>query len=100
MKSSPKSYVTAVCLSSVFGILGIHHFYLGRWFHGLLDFSMTISAFVLIGVGMEALGYLILGVDIIHTFIITILLLIGAYKDGGGNVVTYPGQQLKQTTER
>jgi len=57
---------------------------------------MTIGAIVLMGVGLDFLGLLLLGVDIIHTFIVTILLLIGAYKDGGGNVVTYPGQVLKQ----
>jgi TM2 domain-containing membrane protein YozV len=96
MKQSLKKYPTAVCLSGIFGLLGIHHFYLGRWLHGIVDLSMTIGAFVLIGIGLDFVGFLLLGVDIIHTFIVTILLLIGAYKDGGGNVVTYPGQVLKQ----
>ena len=97
MNKSPKKYVTAVCLSGIFGLLGIHHFYLGRWFHGIADFSMTIGGFILIGTGFDLIGILILGIDVIHTFIVTILLLVGAYRDGEGNVVTYPGQNLKET---
>jgi len=95
MKQSQKSYVLAVCLSSVFGLLGIHHFYLGRWIHGFLDFSMTIAAFILIVAGLDLLGIIILCIDVAHTFVVTILLLVGAYKDGNGDLVTYPGQNLK-----
>ena len=94
MKESPKKYVTAVCLSGVFGLLGIHHFYLGRWLHGIADFSMTIGGLILIGMGFSLMGIVLLGIDVIHTFIITILLLIGAYRDGAGNIVTYPGQKI------
>jgi len=97
MQQSSKKYATAVCLSGVFGLLGIHHFYLGRWFHGIIDFSMTTGAVILIGMGMDFVGALLLGIDVIHTFIVTILLLVGAYKDGGGNVVTYPGQVINKT---
>tara|TARA_B100001059_G_C17393238_1_gene360130 strand:+ start:168 stop:467 length:300 start_codon:yes stop_codon:yes gene_type:complete len=99
MSKSPKKYVTAVCLSGIFGLLGMHHFYLGRWFHGIADFSMTIAGFIFIGTGFDLIGILILGIDVIHTFIVTILLLVGAYKDGEGNVVTYPGQNLKETDD-
>ena len=84
-------------MSGIFGLLGIHHFYLGRWFHGIADFSMTIGGVILIGTGFDLIGILILGNDVIHTLIVTILLLVGAYKDGEGNVVTYPGQNLKET---
>jgi len=94
MTPSPKSYVVAVCLSGVFGILGIHHFYLGRWMHGCLDLGMTLAAIFLIIIGGSLWGALILGVDVIHTFIVTILLLVGAYKDGNGKIVAYPGQNL------
>ena len=95
MRPSPKSYVLAVCLSSVFGLLGIHHFYLGRWIQGFLDFSMTIVGFILIAAGLDLPGIIILCIDVIHTFVVTILLLVGAYKDGNGDLVTYPGQNLK-----
>ena len=97
LKKSSKEYVTAVCLSGVFGLLGIHHFYLGRWLHGIADFSMTIGGFTLIIMEFSLIGVIILAIDLIHTFIVTILLLVGAYKDGEGNVVTYPGQNLKQS---
>ena len=95
MKQSPKSYVTAVCLSGAFGLLGIHHFYLGRWIHGSIDLSMSIAAFILIVAGLDLLGIIILCIDVVHTFVVTILLLVGAYKDGNGGIVTYPGQNLK-----
>ena len=95
MKQSQKKYTTAVCLSGIFGLLGIHHFYLGRWLHGIADLSMTIGAIILIGSGSKVLGYVVLGIDIIHTCIVSIFLLIGGYKDGNGDVVTFPGQELK-----
>lgn len=95
MKASPKKYVTAVCLSGIFGLLGIHHFYLGRWIHGFVDFSMTIGSIILIAAGLDLLGIILLCIDVIHTFVVSILLLVGAYKDGNGDVVTYPGQNLK-----
>jgi TM2 domain-containing membrane protein YozV len=42
-KNKPKKkYTTAVILSGVFGIVGIHHFYLGRWGMGLMDFGLFI----------------------------------------------------------
>lgn len=100
MQKSSKSYVVAVSLSGIFGILGIHHFYLGRLWHGLFDLSMSLSAFYLIITDESLLwGYLILGIDFIHTLIVTIMLLVGAYKDGEGNVVTYPGQTLKDNSK-
>ena len=95
MRLSPKSYVVSVCLSGVFGLLGIHHFYLGRWIHGFIDFLMTIVGVILIAAGLDLPGITILCIDVIHTFLVTILLLVGAYKDGNGDLVTYPGQNLE-----
>lgn len=95
MEKSDKKYSTAVILSAIFGIFGIHHFYLGRWLHGLLDISMTLGAFILISLEHILFGSLLLGIDIIHTFIVTIILLVGAYRDGKGCLVTYPNQIIK-----
>ena len=66
--------------------------------HGLIDLSMTISGYYLAFLREDTIliGFLILGVDIIHTFVVTILLLVGNYKDGDGGYITYPGQILKQ----
>ena len=93
---SPKKYVHAVCLSGIFGIFGAHHFYLGCWLHGLFDLGMTVTAFCLIGFGSElvAVGWGILAIDIIHTIVVTSLLLVGSYRDGTGLLVCYPGQQI------
>ena len=93
---SSKSYVTAVCLSAVFGVLGVHHFYLGRYLEGVLDFSLAVLAYGLYLTGHPALALLVFMVDSLHTFIVTIMLLTGSIKDGDGHLVCYPGQRLGQ----
>ncbi len=90
---SPKSYVVAVCLSGIFGVLGIQHFYLERWGLGILDLGLSISAFVLWHNEYFLIGGLIFLVDIIHTVIVTFQLLVGKFKDGDGRLVPYPGQK-------
>jgi TM2 domain-containing membrane protein YozV len=92
--ASTKSYGVAVCLSGVFGILGVHHFYLGCWLHGLADIAMTAAAVYYFIIGEPAVGLTILAVDYIHTIVVTIILLTGNYRDGNGCYVTYPGQKL------
>jgi len=94
MEPSDKKYGVAVALSGVFGLLGIHHFYLGRFFHGLVDLSLTLTGVYFLVGEQEILGWCILAVDYIHTVIVMIMLLIGAYKDSQGKIVTYPGQKL------
>ena len=94
---SQKSYAVAVILSAIFGILGIHHFYLGRWGHGLFDLALSVTGFVLIGSGtLVLLGMALLLIDVIHTLVVTIRLIIGEYRDGKGLKVPYPGQEKKQ----
>lgn len=96
---SQKSYICTVYLSGIFGIFGIHHFYLGCWIHGLLDLGMTLSALTLLFTGQPKIGLTILAIDLIHTLIVTVMLLTGTYKDGSGKTVTYPGQRLNYNTE-
>ena len=94
-KASPKSYMTAVILSGIFGILGIHHFYVERWGMGIFDFLLSIIGFGLLFMGYTVVGMTFLGIDIIHTIIVTYLLLVGQYKDGSGKIIAYPGQKLQ-----
>lgn len=99
---SEKRYAVAVILSAIFGVLGVHHFYLGRWGHGLFDLFLTFGGLALIIVGgfpWVFLGIAMLIVDGIHTFVVTIRLLIGEYRDGRGLKVPYPGQE-KQNIEK
>jgi TM2 domain-containing membrane protein YozV len=91
---STRSYTVSVCLSGIFGILGIHHFYLGRWIHGLFDLSLSIIGFYLIFSGEPLAGYAVLFVDLVHTVIVTYWLLTGQYRDGQGRRVLYPGQKI------
>lgn len=94
-KVSDKKYVTAVCISGVFGILGIHHFYLERWAMGFFDLGLSVLSFLYIVIYNNPLGFLFLAIDFIHTLFVTYKLLVGEYKDGKGNIVAYPGQKLK-----
>jgi len=94
VEPSEKNYVVAVSLSFIFGVIGIHHFYLGRWLEGCIDLGLVILTFYFFVNGQVGLGILTLVIDALHTLIVTILLLIGAFKDGKGKLVCYPGQKL------
>ncbi len=91
---SPKSYTTAVILSSVVGYVGGHHFYLGRWTEGVLDFALTVAWIYCFAQGETVLGLVFLAADLGHAFVVTIMLLTGNFRDGAGRRVCYPGQQL------
>jgi len=92
---SDKSYTIAVCLSAIFGVIGIQHFYLGRFVEATIDLGLFIATFYFFVTGEFALAILVGGVDAIHTFIVTIMLLTGTFRDGQGRLVLYPGQKLK-----
>lgn len=91
---SPKSYVIAVCLSAIFGVVGLQHFYMGRIAEGVLDFGAIVLAIYLFAAGSEGWAVLVFIIDSIHTFAVTIMLLTGSFKDGAGRVICYPGQKL------
>ena len=90
---SSKKYSTAVVLSAVFGVIGIQHLYLRRWGEAALDIGLTMTALFFLTIGSEPLiGAAVLGLDILHTTVVTTLLLIGKFRDGAGKIVAYPGQ--------
>lgn len=91
---SEKSYVVAVCLSAIFGVMGIHHFYLGRYLEGTFDFGLMVATLYCWYNGQVGLAIVFFVVDSLHTFIITIMLLTGSFKDGEGKYICYPGQRL------
>ena len=96
---SNKSYAIAVCLSAIFGVVGIQHFYLERWVEAILDLSLFVATFWLLFTG-QWLGALVVGaIDALHTLIVTILLLTGSFNDGHGRRVCYPGQKLTYGTQ-
>ncbi|WP_194944980.1 NINE protein [Shewanella sp. TC10] len=94
---SEKNYATAVILSGIFGILGIHHFYCGRVLHGFFDLSLAIVGLTLIqfdDTTLTMLGVGLILIDVIHTVVVTFMLLVGSYRDGQGKLITYPGQKI------
>ena len=91
---SNKSYAIAVCLSAIFGVVGIQHFYLERWAEAILDFALFIATLYLLFTGQWLWAVLMGAVDALHTLIVTIMLLTGSFNDGHGKRVCYPGQKL------
>ena len=94
---SEKNYATAVILSGIFGIFGIHHFYCGRVLHGFFDLSLAIVGLTLIqfdDTTLTMLGVGLILIDVIHTVVVTFMLLVGSYRDGQGKLITYPGQKI------
>ena len=100
MQPSEKSYPLAVALAMVFGFLGIHHFYLGRWAEGFLDLALSGGWIMAFALGETWLGIALMAADFGHSFLVSILLLIGAFRDGEGRLVTYPGQKLRPSGSR
>lgn len=92
--SSDKQYTTAVILSGIFGIIGIHHFYVKRWRMGILDFGLFIGTLLFYVSGHSLIAGGLFIIDLIHTIIVTYLLLTGQYRDGQGKLITYPGQNI------
>ncbi len=93
---SDKSFVLSVVLAGVFGILGVHHFYVGRIFHGLFDLSLSIAGFSLLVLGFTeprgsyvAIGALILLADYVHSMYFIYRLIVGTYADGKGRMVSF-----------
>ena len=83
---SSKSYGVAVSLCGIFGIVGIHHFYIGNYLHGIFDLSLLIFGVILLIAG-EGLGALLLIIDVIHTFVIFYRLITEKQKDGSGRLI-------------
>lgn len=86
---SPKSYGTAVALCGVFGVMGIHHFYLGDWLHGLVDLGLLVATVALFAAG-SPLAFLFLLVDAVHTIVVFSMLIIGRWRDGEGRPIPIP----------
>ena len=87
---SEKSYVVSICLAGVFGTVGIHHFYVERWLHGLFDLGLFVLTIFLLFNGQLTLGFFTLLIDIIHTVYVTYKLIVGEYKDGSGKLICIP----------
>lgn len=94
---SPKSYGVAVAISAVFGLIGIQHFYLGRYILGLTDVSLTVGFVYFIYFAGEKPYFLVIGLicfalDFLHTLFTTYSLFTGSFRDGRGRLIAYPGQ--------
>lgn len=87
VEKSEKSYGTAVILCGIFGVMGVHHFYLGNIVHGLIDLGLFVLFILLVMSGLVALGYLVLAIDAIHTIIVFYLLITEQARDGHGRQV-------------
>ena len=95
-RTSPKSYGVAVALSAIFGVVGIHHFYIANFLHGCFDLGLFIMAIVLVCFSgnpfFVGIGMLCFLIDMAHTIYVTYRLLVGLQKDGSGLIIKYPEQ--------
>ena len=87
IEKSPKSYGVAVTLCGVFGTLGIHHFYLGDFWHGVADIALVVLTVYFFVNGMPGLAVLTLLLDAVHTIAVFYLLITEKWKDGAGRPV-------------
>ncbi|MBU2983541.1 TM2 domain-containing protein [Lentibacter algarum] len=87
VEKSPKSYGLAVILCGIFGVVGVHHFYLGNIIHGCVDFGLFVIAILLFVNGQEGLGMLVLLADALHTIIVFYALITEQARDSLGRVV-------------
>lgn len=86
-EKSPKSYGTAVILCGISGVLGVHHFYLEDWLHGLADVGLVILTIGLAVQGYSGLALLVILIDGVHTLIVFYYLIIEKWRDGQGRPI-------------
>lgn len=87
---SSKKYGVAVGLCAFFGMLGIHHFYIGNILHGIFDFLLLIIGSVLLFTPeYGGLGVLLLVIDFIHTAVVFFRLITENQKDGYGKIIAF-----------
>jgi len=86
-ETSPKSYGTAIILCGIFGVLGLHHFYLEDWLYGLADLALVILAVAFMVQGLDGLALLVIFLDAVHTIIIFYYLIVEKWRDGKGRLV-------------
>ncbi len=89
---SDKSYVTTVILCGIFGMLGIHHFYINNWIHGLFDLSifvLGVSFLYSSNTAVWSVGLLLLIIDFLHTCFVTYMLIAELQLDGNGKLIVY-----------
>lgn len=84
IQKSPKSYGTAVALCGVFGTLGIHHFYLRDYVHGLADVILLSLSVLFFFQENILLAGLLFAIDAVHTMVIFYLLIVEQWRDGDG----------------
>jgi len=85
---SKKSYGVAVGLCGIFGMLGVHHFYIGNVLHGIFDLSLLIIGMILIFTpGYGGLGVFFILIDAIHTVVVFFRLLAENQEDGYGKPI-------------
>tara|TARA_R110001606_G_scaffold76492_1_gene176875 strand:+ start:82 stop:531 length:450 start_codon:yes stop_codon:yes gene_type:complete len=99
MGISPKSFTTAVVLCGIFGTIGIHHFYIGNWLHGLLDFGLFVGSmtlwFTAVHSGRPDLLFVALGlfaIDLLHTIYVFFRLITGQQLDSMDRRIAWPGE--------
>ncbi|MEL0091530.1 MAG: TM2 domain-containing protein [Rhodospirillales bacterium] len=88
-EKSEKSYGLAVALCGIFGTVGVHHFYIGNWVHGIIDLTLFLGFIILLILGIAELAIAVLLVDVLHTLFVFYKLIVGEQRDGQGRLITW-----------
>ena len=91
VEKSTKDYGLAVALCGIFGTLGVHHFYLGNWPHGLFDVGLVLLFLVFWWIatpGFWVCAVIVAVIDLLHTAYVFYRLIIGKQFDGKGRLIT------------
>ena len=91
---SSKKFGVAVSLAGIFGVVGIHHFYIGNILHGLFDLFLFVFGFYFLLDG-QLIGGLLIAIDIIHTVFVFYYLITEQQKDGYGKLIVMDDTKKK-----
>jgi len=94
-QKSSKNYGIAVSLCGIFGMIGLHHFYIGKYLHGLFDLTLFLSWAYIFFISNTSNGtLLLLGIfffiiDFFHTIFVFYKLIVGEQTDGDNKLITH-----------
>ena len=87
-EKSSKSYAVAVSLAGIFGTVGLHHFYMGNYLHGLFDLALFALTIYFYFNGQILLAVIPFFIDVLHTTYVFFKLIVEKAKDGQGRYIT------------
>lgn len=83
--TSSRNYVVAILLAFFLGTLGIHRFYAGKIGSGIAQLVLTVIGWI---TAIFVIGFFIILAVGIWVLIDFIMIILGKFEDGDGNLIT------------